>query len=125
MADLTPQSPAGRQLILGYGDGVFRVGGRAYRGSILVFPDETLEWSVAAVAVVDPGALGPILARAGRLDLLILGSGTKLVRPAPEIGRLLRSQGIALEVMDTGAACRTYNVLLAEDRRVAAALIAV
>jgi uncharacterized protein len=124
LADLTPSIPAGRQLIQAYGNGTFRVSGRAYQGSVLVFPDETRAWPIGSVAAIDPDALGPVLARQGSLDLLLLGAGPVLVRPAPEIARSLRAAGIALEVMDTGAACRTYNVLLAEDRRVAAALIA-
>jgi len=125
LADITPLVPAGRQLIQSYGNGGFRVGGQAYRGSVLVFADETQAWPLLDVAGIASEALLPVLERQGTLDLLILGSGPQLVRPAAEVGRSLRAAGIALDVMDTGAACRTFNVLLTEGRRVAAALIAV
>jgi len=125
LIDVTPPAPPGRQLVQGYGDGAFRVSGRTHKGSILVFADETRPWPVADMASVTIDALAPVLARAGSVDLLLLGSGLRLLRPGGEVARGLRAAGVALEVMDTGAACRTYNVLTAEDRRVAAALIAV
>lgn len=125
MADITPLVPAGRQLIQFYGNGGFRISGQAYQGSVLVFADVTRAWPLSGVAEIDPEALAPVLERRGALDLLILGSGAALVQPAAAVARSLRAAGIAIEVMDTGAACRTYNVLLTEDRRVAAALIAV
>ena len=67
----------------------------------------------------------PALAEKGALDLLILGTGRRQELPAPEVRRAFADAGMSLESMDTGAACRTYNVLLAEGRPVGAALIAI
>ena len=124
MADITPAIPAGRQLIDAYGDGGFRIGGVAHKGSILVFAERVVPWPVAASDDATPDTLAAIAAAEPPVELLLLGTGGA-ARPAPAALRLwLREIGAALEVMDTGAACRTYNVLMAEDRRIAAALIA-
>ena len=121
--DVTPVIPAGRQLIKGYGDLGFTISGTRWEGSVLVFPDQTVPWNAASLADVTEESLAPVLA--ARPQLLLLGCGVSMV-PVPQALRLaLRSAGITLEIMDTGAACRTFNVLLAEDRLVAAALIAV
>ncbi|HEX5455450.1 MAG TPA: Mth938-like domain-containing protein [Stellaceae bacterium] len=117
--ELTPQIPAGRQIIERYAAAGFRVSGMVYAGPVLVFPDQTLVWADAAVS--EPG-LQPVFAHGG-VELLLLGLG-RLMRPlAPTLRLALKARGIAVEAMDTGAACRTYNVLLGEDRRVAAALL--
>jgi len=125
--DLTPLLPAGRQIVESYGSGGFRVSGRAFTGSILVFPDRTTAWPVADPAALTVESLAEVVsgAQAGTVDLLLVGCGprTALV-PAP-IRKVLRAAGVLAEAMDTGAACRTYNVLMADGRRVAAALIAV
>ncbi len=127
MADITPAIPAGRQLIHAYGDGGFRIGGAAHAGSVLVFAERVVPWPVAVLDEATPDTLAAIEATEPPVELLLLGTGgpAQPTRPAPEALRSwLREIGVALEVMDTGAACRTYNVLMAEDRRVAAALIA-
>ncbi len=69
-------------------------------------------------------SLEPIRAAEPAVEILMLGCGGRFAMVPAELRQALRAEGIALEAMDTGAACRTYNVLLAEDRRVAAALIA-
>ena len=117
--ELTPLVPPGRQIIERYGAGGFRVSGAIYPGPVIVFPDRTIAWENAAST---PAALAPVLDHGG-VDLLLLGLGRRMVPVAAALRSALRASGIALEVMDTGAACRTYNVLLAEDRRVAAALL--
>jgi uncharacterized protein len=120
--ELTPVTPSGRQVIESYGPRGFRVTGVAYARSILVFPDATLDWEVAGIEDVTPDALRPVVERGGT-EILLLGCGTRM-RPVPAaLRQALKAAGIGLEPMDTGAACRTYNVLLAEDRRVAAALL--
>ncbi|HVM79582.1 MAG TPA: Mth938-like domain-containing protein [Stellaceae bacterium] len=121
--DLTPIIPAGRQVIESYGAGGFRVTGVLHRGSILVFPDATLTWAARDLAEVTMETLGPVAARGG-IEILLLGCGERMRPVAPELRRELRAAGIVVDAMDTGAACRTYNVLMAEDRRVAAALLA-
>jgi uncharacterized protein len=121
--DVTPVIPAGRQLIKGYGDLGFTISGTRWEGSVLVFPDQTVAWNAASLAEVTEESLAPVLA--ARPQLLLLGCGASMAPVAQSLRVALRSAGITLEIMDTGAACRTFNVLLAEDRLVAAALIAV
>ncbi|HXV22848.1 MAG TPA: Mth938-like domain-containing protein [Alphaproteobacteria bacterium] len=123
--DLTPLVPAGRQMIDSYGDGRFTVSGTVYVGSILVFPERTLAWRVGAIAEVDPENFGPIIAAREVLEVVLLGCGARLTDVPRALRQELRRSGLNVEFMDTGAACRTYNVLALEDRRVAAALIAV
>lgn len=115
----------GRSAIDAYGNGGFRFADMSHRGSILCLPSGVYAWDTAALDQVDTAALAPVLAEKDVLKLLLLGSGRALTRPGPEVRRAFVEAGVALEVMDTGAACRTYNVLLAEGRPVAAALIAV
>jgi uncharacterized protein len=120
--ELTPVLPSGRQVIEGYGASGFRVAGIYYAGSILVFPDATLEWPVSRFEDVTLDALQPVVARGGT-EILLLGCGARMQRVPVALRQALKGAGVSLEAMDTGAACRTYNVLLAEDRRVAAALL--
>ncbi|HUC61179.1 MAG TPA: Mth938-like domain-containing protein [Alphaproteobacteria bacterium] len=120
--DITPIVPAGRQLIQGYGDGMFRVSGTVHRGSILIFPARTLAWPVTRPAEITLDTLAAV--SASEVELLLIGTGPRIEPLAAELKRAMRTSRIALEAMDTGAACRTYNVLMSEERRVAAALIA-
>ena len=122
--DLTPLIPEGRQIVQSYYPGGFRVTGERHAGSILVFPERTLTWSVTNLGGLDAEALGPVIAAEPAVDFLLLGCGVRGVQVALELRESLRAAGIGVEAMDTGAACRTYNVLMTEERRVAAALIA-
>jgi uncharacterized protein len=97
----------------------------SHRGSLLCLPSGIWGWPVASIEALDPEALSPVLALGGDITFLLLGTGPALVRPAREVSAALKEAGLWLEVMDTGAAARTYNVLLAEGRAIAAALIAV
>ncbi|HEX9447469.1 MAG TPA: Mth938-like domain-containing protein [Dongiaceae bacterium] len=125
--DVTPLIPEGRQLVDAYGDGGFKVSGTAYRGNIIVFPDHTLAWAVNDFAALIPDDFAAVMAagRAGETSLMLLGCGPRMLLLPPPLRQALRSAGIVSEVMDTGAACRTYNVLLAEGRKVCAAMLAV
>ena len=125
MADITPTVPEGRQLIQGYGAGRFRINGIAHDGSVLVFPETTLPWGVTRFEDLAPETLQPVLDRAAELDLLLIGCGPRFKPPSAVLAKPFAAVGIAVEMMDTGAACRTYNLLLTDGRRVAAALIAV
>ena len=120
--DLTPLVPAGRQVIERYGPSGFRVAGTIWRGPVLVFPDLTTPWTAVADAVVTGASLQPVVEHGG-VQILLLGLGSRMRTATPELRAALRQAGIIIEVMDTGAACRTFNVLMAEDRSVAAALI--
>jgi len=121
--ELTPSAPGnplgGRQLIERYGAAGFRVSGVVFAGPVLVFPDRTILWENAAPTLE---SLAPIIA-AGGIELILLGLGRRGAPVAPGLRAALKARGIGVEAMDTGAACRTYNVLLAEDRLVAAALL--
>lgn len=121
--DITPIVPAGRQLIKGYGDMGFTISGLRWEGSVLVFAERSLAWAPAALDEVTEASLAPVAE--ARPELLLLGCGRSMAAISKPLRAWLRAGGIKLEVMDTGAACRTFNVLLAEDRSVAAALIAV
>jgi uncharacterized protein len=122
--DITPQVPAGRQIIQSYGSGGFRVSSTRHDGSILVFPDRTLVWSVAAFAAATIESLVEIAASRPKVELLLLGTGAAMLPVPAALRAHFRGLGVMVDAMDTGAACRTYNVLMAEERRVAAALIA-
>lgn len=123
--DITPAIPGDRQVVESYGGGGFRISGRRFAGSVLVFPGESLAWPVAAMSGIDETALRPVAERAGVIEILLVGCGSTIAFLKHDLRAFLKGHGIVADVMDTGAACRTYNVLLAEDRRVAAALIAV
>ena len=120
--DLTPVPAAGRQIIERYAASGFRVSGVIYRGPVLVFPDLTVAWDAVSARDVTWETLAPVIEH-GRVEILLLGLGRSTSAVPAPLRTALRTAGIALEAMDTGAACRTYNVLVAEDRRVAAALI--
>ncbi len=125
--DLTPLIPSGRQIVESYGDGRFRITGQLHESAILVFPERTLVWPVTGAAEANLENLEPILAagRAHTVELLLFGQGPRMLLVPQDLRQGLREAGIVLEPMDTGAACRTYNVLMAEGRLVAAALIPV
>lgn len=121
-------SPAfypGRAPIEAYGNGGFRFAGMSHRGSILILPSGIYAWNVNDAAAVDAQALAAALAENNSLRLLLLGTGRSQVFPSAVLRRDFEAAGIGLEAMATGAAARTYNVLLAEGRDVGAALIAV
>jgi uncharacterized protein len=125
--DITPLIPAGRQIVESYGQGRFRVSGTSYKGSVIIFPERTLAWPIAAATEVTVEALAEVTTagRTGGVELLLLGCGARMALVPSALRAALKEAGIAIEPMDTGAACRTYNLLMADGRRVAAALIAV
>ena len=109
-----------------YGDGGFRIGGQRVEGSILLTPEGFYPWpTVVQPEDITPETLGPVVEAAPSFEILLLGTGPAILRPDPQTRAFLSDANIPFDVMDTGAAARTYNVLLAEERRVAAALIAV
>ncbi len=108
-----------------YGNGGFRFGGMSHKGSILCLPSGIWEWPVASLDELDRAALDDVLGLSNELSFLLLGTGTAMLRPSRDVRAACEEAGLWLEAMDTGAAARTYNVLLAEGRRIAAALIAV
>ena len=121
--DVTPLIPQGKQIIEAYGEGGFRISGRRIEGSVIVFPDKVIAWAgdLNASNLQEVSKAG----RAGSVELLLIGTGARMTQIDRTLRQALRADGVVIEPMDTGAACRTYNVLMAEGRRVAAALIAV
>lgn len=108
-----------------YGNSGFRFAGLSHRGSLLCLPTGMHAWNVSVPADVTPESLQAVLAVADRIDVLLIGLGPD-VAPIPRpLRERLREQGVIVEAISTGSAVRTYNVLLAEERAVAAALIAV
>ena len=122
---LTRQSAADRQLVQKYGAGGFKVSGVAFEGSVIVTPGETFSWRVASMSDISVANLQPLFELAGKLDVCLLGCGLEMMPLGRDIRAALKEAGLSIDPMDTGAACRTYNVLLGEGRAVAAALIAI
>jgi uncharacterized protein len=118
----TEVSPPGRQVIERYGPGGFRIAGAVHTGPVLVLPAATEPWAVADLAAVTLESLRRV-AEHGGIEILLVGTGSAMRPLARAIREGLRAAGLRVDAMDTGAACRTYNVLLAEERRVAAALL--
>ena len=123
--EMTPLAAASPQLINAYGDGGFRISGRSFTGSVLVLPTETLQLDAHAAIDLDAHLFEPVAAFVPRIELLLVGCGADVAHFDDAVFGALKSGGTAVEPMNTGAACRTFNVLLAEGRRVAAALVAV
>ena len=109
-----------------YGGGGFRVSGQRIEGSILILNDEVRSWPVTALAGLGPDQIAEVLAAGSReVEFLLLGVGSRVAPPPPALRQALQAAGMGLEVMDTPAAARVYNVLAAEGRRLAAAIIAI
>jgi uncharacterized protein len=115
----------GRAPIEAYGNGGFRFAGMSHRGSLLLVPSGIYAWPVTGFDEVDMASLGRVVEEAAAIELLLLGCGAEIRPPAADVRAGLADLGIAVEFMATGPAARTFNVLLAEDRAIAAALIAV
>lgn len=123
--DVTPLIPEGRQIIQGYSTGGFRVNGKSYEGAIIVTPLETSLWHAKDFASLNEQDFDALVENAGEIDVLLLGSGGTFQFFPPALRTALKARGLSVDSMDTGAACRTYNVLMAEGRRVVAALLPV
>jgi uncharacterized protein len=119
----TIPTPAGRPTIQSYGSDGFRISGTLYKSPVYVFPDGAVEWRPEAPIGADAFAVA--LERRGDFDLLLIGCGARGDNLPAELPASLRQRGLSCELMATGAACRTYNLLSAEGRRVAAALLPV
>ena len=108
-----------------YGNGGFRFADLSHKGSLLCLPSGMVGWDVASVADLTLESLQPVLDQADQLDVLLIGLGSDIVAIDPAIRQAFRDHKIIIEATQTGGAVRTYNVLLAEERAVGAALIAV
>lgn len=108
-----------------YGNGGFRFAEMSHRGSILCLPTGMSAWSVTSAAEIDLAALAPALAPDLGLEVFLIGAGEAPGSASDEVREAFRARSIIVEIMGTGAAVRTYNVLLADGRAVGAALVAV
>ena len=115
-------APGGVNLIRGYGPGQLRIGETTHGSSVIVTATTLIErWRPTSAAEITTADLEPLLGLAP--EVVLLGTGARQQFPDVQVLRLLYEQRIGVEVMDTSAACRTFNVLVAEGRSVAAALI--
>jgi uncharacterized protein len=108
-----------------YGNGGFVFAGMSHRGSLLCLPDAIWTWPVTKPEEIDRASLGRVFAAANGIDTLIIGTGNEVWLPPPALREALRAVKVVLDTMQTGPAIRTYNIMIGERRRVAAALIAV
>jgi len=115
----------GRAPIDGYGQGGFRFAGMSHRGSLLIVPSGIYAWPATTPQEITAQALARVFAEAGEIDLLMIGSGRDPVALAPALRERCKQAKISVDIQPTGGAASTYNVLLDEGRRVAAALLAV
>jgi len=126
-SDAAPHLPHLPQLVPidAYGKGGFAFAGMSHRGSLLCLPSGLWAWPVTSTAGVDEAALAPVFAAAADIDLFILGTGKDPWFMPPALRTRFAAANVVADVMTTGPAVRTYNILLGERRRVAAGLIAV
>ena len=115
----------GRAPIDAYGNGGFRFADMSHRGSLLIVPSGIYGWDVADFAELKPEHFARFIEELARPAFVLLGTGIEHRMPPAPIRKLFADAGIGLEPMSTGAAARTYNVLLAEGRDFGAGLIAV
>ena len=108
-----------------YGKGGFVFAEMSHRGSLLCLPDSIWAWPIMKPEEIDRDSLARVFAAANSIDTLVIGSGTDVWLPPPALREALRTVGVVLDAMQTGPAVRTYNIMMGERRRVAAALIAV
>ena len=123
--EFTEIKSSSEAFIAGYGDGGFRMGDSRFTGSLLITPSGFYPWDVVEHSQITLEGLKPILENSDNIELLVIGTGQSMAFVAKEIRKAFADNDIAIEVMDTGAAARTYNVLLQEGRMVTAALIAI
>lgn len=123
--DVTPLISHDAQVIQSYAGGQFRVSGVVYQEAIIVTPMRSFAWEKSAddVRTLSLEDFQPLLDISEEIDVVLLGCGTGMSFLDPKLKQALSEQALPVDTMDTGAACRTYNVLMAEGRRVAAMLI--
>lgn len=112
---------AGRNLFTAYGDGYVSINDQRYERALIVAPDHPVaEWEASSFETLGPGDFDAVLRM--NPEIVLLGTGARLRFPRPELTRRLVETAVGYEVMDTKAACRTYNILMAEGREVVAAI---
>jgi uncharacterized protein len=118
---LHASSPSALNTFSGYGDGYVMVNGQRHDSNLIVTPEQLLPWSASGFDTLTEADFQGFLDL--KLEILLLGTGPKQRFPHPRLTRALAEKRIGVEAMDLQAVCRTYNILMAEERRVAAALL--
>ena len=122
--DVTPLVQQGQSIIQSYSGGSFRVSGNVYEGGVTVLPDAVEPWAYAgAIADLTMDDMDAVMPHMTAADVVLMGCGAQMQFLPKDVRVALREQGITVDMMDTGAACRTFNVLIAEGRRVVAVLL--
>ncbi|MGM0422119.1 MAG: Mth938-like domain-containing protein [Pseudomonadota bacterium] len=121
--DITPHIKSDRQIIQSYSETGFQISKTRFETPVIVFPDKVIPLTdISTPEDLDESILAPVLKQGDSLDLVIIGMGKEFYLMPDPLRQRFEQAGLGLEVMDTGAACRTYNVLLTEARRLAAIL---
>lgn len=126
--DVTPLVKQGTQIIQSYANEGFRVNGQSYDGPICVCPAQTTLWAQAdgkTALELQLDDFQPLIDQSDEIDVVLFGSGAQIKFLSADLKRSLKETDLYIDCMDTGAACRTYNVLMAEGRRVFAVLLPV
>ena len=105
----------------GYGEGFVLINAVRHEGNLIVMPEYLRPWDVAGFTALEPGDFEALAAL--KPEVVLLGTGARIRFPHPRLTSALSQARIGVEVMDNQAACRTYNILMAEERKVAAALL--
>lgn len=114
--------PTGPNIITAYGGGGFRISGERHEGSLILLPTQIIPWTAITLDQLTRDQFAPL---ADEMDILLIGCGARFDKSPKTTIEKLSGLGFSVDVMDTGAACRTYNVLVGEDRPIATALIAI
>ena len=118
---LHASAPTALNTFSGYGEGFVMINGQRHAANLIVLPERLLPWGAARFDALEETDFQVFLEL--NLEILLLGTGPKQRFPHPRLTRALAAKRIGVEAMDRYAACRTYNILMAEERRVAAALL--
>ena len=118
---LHASAPSALNTFTAYGEGHVMVNGQRHESNLIVLPDQLLTWNAESFDALKEEDFEVLLEL--KLEILLLGTGPKQRFPHPRLTRTLAARRIGVEAMDLQAACRTYNILMAEERRVAAALL--
>ena len=118
---LHASAPSALNTFSGYGDGFVMVNGQRHEQNVIVMPERLLPWEAQSFDSLKEEDFQPLLELAP--EILLIGTGPKQRFPHPRLTRKLAEKRIGVEAMDLRAACRTYNILMSEERRVAAALL--
>ena len=118
---LHASGPSVYNTITAYGEDYVAVNGQRHQSNLIVLPERIIPWQAEAFDTLSPENF--VFLKDLNAEIVLLGTGARQRFPHPRLTAALTSAGIGLEVMDLKAACRTYNILVAEERKVAAALL--